>query len=212
MGVAQEIPAINQVVAVNTYRKNSQNLLDDAQLFNTAIAQPINFASGFVYGTEVSLRGQIVEGLTDYLNYSYCIAQGLGLSGGLFTGTIPPTGYQYLDHAQMHTLNVGATYRYQRIWATLEGLFGSGLRTGQNNQFELPHHFTMDATVGYEIRGDSWWNSGLKVSLDVLNIFNNQYPISVANGFNGSHYAPGIQFYGHIVKELLRLAYRSQRF
>src|SRR5208282_6465488 len=65
VGIAQEISAINHVVSVNTYRKNSQNLLDDAQLLNTAIAQPINFADGFVYGTEVSLKGQLMEGLTD---------------------------------------------------------------------------------------------------------------------------------------------------
>lgn len=205
MGIAQEIPAINQVVSVNTYRKNSQNLLDDSQLFNTAISQPINFASGFVYGTEVSIKGQLMEGLTDYLNYSYCIAMGTGLSGGLFTlpvGQLPPGGYQYLDHAQMHTLNAGATYKFNHWWFTAQGLFGSGLRTGQNNIYELPHHFTMDATAGYEFQGHEWWNSGLKVSLDLLNIFNNRYPISVANGFNGSHYAPGFQIYGHIVKEL----------
>ena len=205
VGIAQEIPAINHVISVNTYRKNSQNLLDDSQLLNTAISQPVNFSNGFVYGTEVSIKGQIMDGLTDYLNYSYVIAQGRGLSGGIFTlpvGQSAGGSYQYLDHAQMHTLNAGATYKYKHMWATLQGLFGSGLRTGPSNTLELPHHFTMDATVGYEFHGDSWWNSGLKVSADVLNMFDNRYPISVANGFNGSHYAPGIQFYGHIVKEL----------
>lgn len=200
IGVAQEIPQVSHIVSVNTYRKNSQNLLDDAQLLNTAIAQPINFATGYVYGTEVSIHGQITDEISDYLNYSYCIARGTGLSGGIFTGQ-QPGPEQYLDHAQMHTVNFGATYRHTHYWLTAQGLYGSGLRTGPSNTVELPHHFTMDATVGYDFMGKEWWDSGLKMSLDVLNIFNNRYAISVANGFNGSHYAAGFQVYGHIVKE-----------
>ncbi len=204
VGIAHEFEKINQVVSLTYYRKNAQNLLDDSELFNTAIAQPVNFSDGFVYGTEVSIRGQITEELSNYLNYSYSIAQGEGLSGGLFTlpvGQSVTPGYQYLDHAQMHTLNAGLTFKRKNYWVTLQGFYGSGLRTGDNNSLELPHHFTMDATVGYEFHGAKWWNSGVKVSMDILNMWNNQYPISVANGFNGSHYAAGRFLYFHLVKE-----------
>lgn len=200
VGVAQELP-YNHVVSTTVYYKDARNLLDDSQLFNTAIAQPINFATGYVYGAEVSLRGQFIDDLTHYINYSYSIGKGKGLTGGLFTGITPATDYQFLDHSQTHTLNAGATYRKHHYWLTVQGLFGSGLRTGLNNSLALPGHLTFDATVGYEFHGGEWWSSGLKVSLDVLNMGDNRHPVSVANGFNGSHYAAGRQFYVHLVKE-----------
>lgn len=59
----------------------------------------------------------------------------------------------------------------------------------------------MDTTLGYEFKGDTWW-SRWKASFDVLNIFDNAYPITLANGFNGSHYAPGRQFFVRLTKDL----------
>lgn len=195
-GVTQDL-GFNHVAALTAYAKYAENLLDDAQLFNTAIAQPINFAYGYIYGAELSLKGQLAEGLTDYLNYSYSLGKGKGLGGGLFTGEQGSADFQYLDHQQFHTLNAGVTYRFSDYWVTGQALYGSGLRTGPDNSVELPGHFTLDTTVGYAFPG-----LGLKLSLDVLNIFDNRYPVTIANGLNGSHYAAGRQFIGHLVKEL----------
>jgi outer membrane receptor for ferrienterochelin and colicin len=200
VGVSQGLFG-NQVIAINAYYKGATNMLDDAQLLNTSIAQPYNFAQGYAYGAEASLRGQISDELANYVNYSYEIAEGKGLSGGLFTGIVPSTTYQYLDHMQMHTLNAGLTFTKNGFWATTQALFGSGLRTGLNNSVSLPSHFSMDLTVGYAFTGSNWW-SRFKISADCLNVFNNVYPITVANGFNGSHYAAGREFFVHLVKEL----------
>ena len=65
----------------------------------------------------------------------------------------------------------------------------------------LPAHLTFDTTVGYEFHGDEWY-SRFKVSADVLNIFDNAYPITIANGFNGSHYAAGREIFVRLSKEL----------
>ena len=70
-----------------------------------------------------------------------------------------------------------------------------------NNTSALPAHFTADTTVGYEFQGEEWFTR-FKVSADVLNIFDTVYPISVANGFNGSHYAAGREFFVRMSKEL----------
>lgn len=197
VGVARELPA-EQVIEVNAYYKSSTDMLDDAQLLNTSIAQPYNYATGYAYGLEASVHGNITPEITHYVNYSYEIAKGKGLTGG-FSGLTGSADYQFLDHVQIHTLNAGLTYRKNHFWATSQFLFGSGLRTGEDNSKSLPSHFTMDATVGYEFTGDSWWTQ-FKVSADVLNIFNNVYPVTIANGFNGSHYAAGRTFFVHLVK------------
>jgi outer membrane cobalamin receptor len=82
IGVAQQVGP--QLLTLNTYYKDAVNLLDDTQLLNTAIDEPYNYAKGFVYGTEVSVGGKFLDHFSDFLTYSYEIAQGYGASGGLF--------------------------------------------------------------------------------------------------------------------------------
>ena len=200
IGVAQQI-GDNQVVSVNGYYKNAVNMLDDVQLLNTAVSQPYNFAVGYAYGLEFTIKGEITKELSDFVNYSYEIAKGSGLSGGLFAFPPAPADntYYYLDHVQIHTANMGLTYSNDNFWITGEGLYGSGLRTGDNNSISLPAHFTANATIGYDFK-DKNGNSDWKISADFINIFNDPYAITVANGFNGSHYDPGFVYELHIVK------------
>ena len=203
VGVAHQL-SDSQLVSINLYYKNAKNMLDDAQLLNTSIAQPYNFAKGYAYGAEFSLKGQINESWSNYANYTYEIAKGVGRSGGVFAFPLaqpPPGSYQFLDHVQVHTANTGIGYSKNHLSWTTEALYGSGLRTGPNNSTHLPGHLTFDTTVGYEFHGEDFW-SKWKVSGDILNILDNVYPITVANGFNGSHYAAGRQFFIHLTKTL----------
>ncbi|HVM32303.1 MAG TPA: TonB-dependent receptor [bacterium] len=202
-GIAQQVD--NQLFTLNAYYKYAVNMLDENQLLNTAIAQPFNFASGYAYGIEFSMRGEVAKDWTDFANYSYEIAKGQGISGGIFAfppGTdFEPGVYQFLDHCQIHTANAGLTYNPGDIWVTAEGLFGGGLSTGPDNTLRLPSHFTMDATVGYAFQKDSGL-SGMKASLDVLNLFDNPYTIFIANGYNGNHYENGREFIFRLSKAL----------
>lgn len=202
-GIAQQFLG-TQVAALNVYYKNATNLLDDAQLLNTAIAQPYNYAQGYSAGLEFSVRGKLNEDWSEFANYSYGISQGKGVSGGIFAlkaGEMPGPGYQFLDHVQLHTVSSGLTYAKNNFWGTVQGLYGSGLRTGPANSRNLPGHFTMDFTVGYQFKGKDFW-SNWRTSLDVLNAFDNVYPITIANGFNGSHYAAGREFFIRVSKDL----------
>jgi outer membrane cobalamin receptor len=201
-GLAQQF--WEQVLQVNVYYKNATDMLDDTSLLNTAISQPYNFANGFAYGTEISLGGRIMGGFSDFLNYSNEIAEGQGINGGIFAfpaGTDLGGDYQFLDHVQINTANAGLSWAQGGFWATLSGLYGSGLRTGPNNSGSLPAHATMDATLGYQFKSDNWFGDW-KLSGDLLNIFDDAYPITVANGYNGSHYAPGREWMVHLSKTL----------
>ena len=203
VGVAQQIGEAH-FASINLYYKKGINVIDEEQIVNTSIAQPFNFAQGYAYGAEFSIRGQLSPEWSDYANYSYTIARGRGLSGGFFVFASDPddepgSSYQMLDHIQVHTVNSGLTYTKNNYWAGLQGMFGSGLRTGENNSVSLPGHFVMNATAGYDFRSDSW-AANWKVSADLLNVFNNVYPITIANGYNGSHYAAGRQVFVHLTR------------
>ncbi len=200
-GVAQQVGT--QLFTLNGYYKYATNMLDETQLLNTAISQPYNFATGYAYGVEFSMRGTLDKDWSDFANYSYEIAEGQGISGGLFAfpaGTnFEPGVYQFLDHCQIHTANGGLTYNPGDLWITAEGLYGGGLSTGPNNSLRLPGHFTADLTLGYAFKKDSGL-SDMKASLDVLNVFDNPYTIFIDNGYNGNHYENGREFIFRLAK------------
>ncbi len=201
-GMAQQVS--QQLLSLNTYLKLATNMLDDTQLLNTAIAQPYNFAQGYAYGVEFSVNGKIDNQWSDYFNYSYEIAKGEGISGGFFAfapGTTPPNVYEFLDHCQIHTANVGLTYNPGDIWITGEGLFGGGLSTGPTDNERLPAHATMDATIGYAFQKNSGFD-GTKLSFDVMNIFDDPYVIFLDNGYNGNHYEAGREYIFHLEEKL----------
>ena len=200
-GIAQQLGK-TQVAQLNFYYKDAVNMLDEAQLLNTSLSQPYNYAVGFGYGAELSLKGKLTEDWSQFVNYSYTIAKGKGISGGAWAMNEPVSdSYQFLDHVQVHTANMGVTYAKNFWWWTGQGAYGSGLRTGEEKEISLPSHFTFDTTLGYEFHGDHWW-SKMRVSGDVLNILDNRYPITLGNGFNGSHYAAGRQFFIRLAKYL----------
>ncbi len=200
LGVDQQAGP-SHVVSVTAYYKQATDLLDDAQLLNTALQQPFNWAKGYAYGLELSAHGKLSEHWSDYLNYSYGMAKGNGISGGLFAIPSPPAnGYQVLDHVQRHTASAGVTYNQKSYWWTLIGKYGSGLPTGPDNTLSAPGHYSWDTTVGYEFLSQNWMEH-LKLSVDVLNLFDNRYAIFISNGFNGSYYAAGREFMAHLSKD-----------
>jgi outer membrane receptor protein involved in Fe transport len=202
-GIDQQIGS-QQLATVNVYYKTATNMLDDTQLLNTSIASPYNYQNGYAYGIEYSLKGKINEDFSEYFNYSYEIAKGENISGGTFAinpSTIPANTYLFLDHVQEHTANTGLIFARDQYSVSAQGLFGSGLRTGPNNTNHLPSHFSFDLSAGYEFKGSEWYNN-VKVSGDIFNIFNNTYPITIANGFNGSHYEAGREFFIRLTKQI----------
>ena len=198
VGVAQQL-GDDHLARLTSYYKDATNMLDDQQLLNTSIAQPYNFSHGFAAGVEFSIAGRLGPRWQDFFNYAYEDARGQGVGGGAFTGRDPNAPSQFLDHVQLSTANAGLTYKADAFWSTLQALYGSGLRTGYNNGGALPGHATFDYTIGYGFRGEDG-PSKWRVSADVLNILDNAYPITIANGFNGNHYAAGRQFFVRLAK------------
>ncbi len=190
---------------LNAYLKLATNMLDETQLLNTGIDQPFNYAQGYAQGIEVSLRGKLDKDWSDFANYTYCLAEGEGISGGDFAFTqaeLPPQGvYEPLDHDEIHTVNCGLTYNPGDLWITTTSYYGGGLSSGPALSERLPGHYTQDLTIGYAFKKGSGLN-GLKASLDVINISNNAYVIFINDGYNGNHYENGREFVFRLSQEI----------
>jgi outer membrane receptor for ferrienterochelin and colicin len=194
LGLNQELPH-KQNLGMTLYYREATDWLDDAQLLYTYLSQPINFAFGYAEGAELQLRGPVSERIDYIFNYSYSIAQVRGMTGGLFTGEDFTTGFSNLDTSQYHTVNTSWIWHNEKWAATVQGLYGSGLPTGSNNSVMLPGHLTFDMGASYEIKKPDQRLADWKFSLDILNIFDNPYPITVANGLTGSQYSSGRQYF-----------------
>ena len=187
----------NHVLELNAYGRSMKNVLDEAAIFTSGLSQTFNLATGYAYGTELTFRGSLVPNWSYFANYTYGIAKGQGLSGGLFTGEVGSTEDQFLDHVQIHTVNGGFFYeRGPWNWSGT-GLFGSGLRTGENNSVSLPSHFTCDTSLGYLFKENTLLEK-FKLTADLINVFDNRYPIKIANGYSGSAYAVGRTYLLHL--------------
>ena len=202
-GIAQQVGT--HVVNLNAYYKNATDMLDDTGLLNTSLAAAYNYQTGYAYGVELSEQGQIECELERLCELLLRNRQGRRARAAVCSRCRRERksrrDIMYLDHVQVHTVNSGLTYSNDHVRWTTQALFGSGLRTGPNNSLSMPSHFTMDTTVGYDFHGDTWLTK-VKVSADMLNIFNYAYPITYSNGYNGAHYAAGREYFIHLTKEL----------
>jgi TonB dependent receptor len=164
------------------------NQLDDTAIGSTSLLSNYNFERGRAGGLEGSLDMRVGPWLSGFANISYGFAQGEGISSAKFlfsAADLANTGWQTLDHAQTLTANAGATLRDGRF--TLSGTvgYGSGLRTGPDNNAHVPGHVVTDLSAQYTFLPRAY---PVRVGIDVVNLFDEQYAFRIANGFVGSSY------------------------
>jgi len=197
--------------SLNIFAKSVVNVLDTTQLFNTPIFAVYNNAIGIDHGAEVHL--QYTEPSTDFwlLNGTVSGSYAACISGSEFL--FPPNAQPGVpcvaqlsleDHSQTVDATAAYTHRFggeHKLWfATLQADYGSGFPV----QFEdanislsgtLPAHTTLDLALGRQLTaGQSGQDQGLGLSLQITNLLNHQYPIKVANGFNTTQIANGLQY------------------
>lgn len=193
---------------INIFQKNVVNVLDTTQLLNTPLFAVYNNAIGTNTGGELRLQDRLNNGDSWFLTMTISGSYAGGVSGSTFLfppGTNPPgvpiTSPSLLsleDHSQTGDGTFSYTHRFghARDWfATLQANYGSGFpvafqTANVNLSGTLPAHTTLDLSVGRTVepgRGPQ----GLGVTLNVLNLLNDQYTIKVANGFNTTQIANG---------------------
>jgi len=175
---------------LTAWGKLSTDQLDDVEVGSTNLVSPYNFKRGRAGGLEAGATAVATRWLTAFANVALEKAEGQGIASAKYLfgpDDLANNSWQTLDHVQTWTANAGATAREGGGLLSATTQYGSGLRTGPTNNEHVPGHFTVDLTAGYQFLKTP---GKPLIALDIVNLFDARYAYRIANGFNGSHWAP----------------------
>jgi outer membrane cobalamin receptor len=183
------IPALT--LKLNAWGRLSSDQLDDVGVGSTNLVSPYNFRDGRAAGVEGGAVLVLGSHFTAFGNASLARAEGRGIETAQYLFSpddLANDNWQTLDHVQVWTANAGATVKdgHTRLSSLVE--YGSGLRTGANNNQHVPDHVRVDASLSHQFFAAP---TKPTIAFDVVNLFDAHYAYRIANGFNGSHWAPG---------------------
>ncbi len=191
IGVQQKITR-RITVGLDTYYKQSHNLIDEGQFGAPIILTPFNYAQGKQYGAE--LTGNFTaEGFTAYLNLAYQSAKGKDIDTAQFNFSQDDlnyiaTHYIHLDHEQQVTASGGVSYVWEHTTLSADFLVGSGLRADEElpgggsipNGAHLPYYTQVNLGANHIFHFSE--ASTLTVRLDLINAFDRRYEIRDGTG------------------------------
>jgi outer membrane receptor for ferrienterochelin and colicins len=191
IGVQQKI-AQRLTVGLDTYYKQSHDLIDEGQFGAPIILTPFNYLQGKQYGAE--LTGNFTaEAFSAYLNLAYQSAKGKTIDSAQFN--FPQanldyigTHYIHLDHEQQFTASGGVSYLWLDTRFSGDLLVGTGLRASQilpdgstiPNGAHLPSYTQINLGASHVFHLD---HAGtLTARFDVINAFDKLYEIRNGTG------------------------------
>jgi hypothetical protein len=150
VGVTQNLPLALKA-DIDSYYKKSSQLIDEGQFGPTLIFTPFNYDKGRQYGVEFT-TSLTRENLTAYTNFAYSVAQGISHDSDQFLFApdelaFTKTHYIFLDHDQTFSASWGIAYNYDGWLFTVDGIYGSGLRSGFANTGNQPFYIQFDAGI-----------------------------------------------------------------
>ena len=187
------LPALT--LKLTTWGRLATDQLDDVEVGNTNLVSPYNFRDGRALGVEAGGIVVLSRWLSAFGNMSWETAEGRGIATAqyLFSpADLANNNWQTLDHSQSWTANGGVTIRDGASRISTLFNYGSGLRTGPSNNEHVPDHARVDLTLAHQFSSVALRPT---IALDVINLFDAHYACRIANGFNGTHFAPERSFY-----------------
>jgi hypothetical protein len=190
VGVQQRVsPSIT--VGLDTYYKQSHNLIDEGQFGAPIILTPFNYAQGKQYGAELT-GNYSADGFTTYLNLAYQSAKGKDIDSAQFNFTEAQlsyiaANYIHLDHEQQFTASGGVSYIWDHTTFSGDFLLGSGLRADEElpdgssipNGAHLPYYTQVNLGVSHIFHvGDGT----LTARMDLINALDKVYEIRDGTG------------------------------
>ncbi len=179
-------------VGLDTYYKQSHNLIDEGQFGAPIILTPFNYAYGKQYGAELT-GNYTAEAFSTYLNLAYQTAQGKDIDSAQFNFTQPEleyiaTRYIHLDHEQKFTASGGVSYLWHDTRVSGDLLIGSGLRADEAlpdgnsipNGTHLPEYTQVNFGVSHVFHIDD--AGTLTTRFDIINAFDKIYEIRNGTG------------------------------
>jgi outer membrane receptor protein involved in Fe transport len=191
IGVQQKL-AQRFTVGLDTYYKQSHNLIDEGQFGAPIILTPFNYAQGKQYGAELTAN-YAGENLSAYVNFAYQSAKGKNIDSAQFNFTQAElnyiaTHYIDLDHEQRFTASGGASYLLHDTRFSVDFLVGSGLRADEPlpdgedipNGRHLPYYTQINLGTSHVFHMN---NAGtLTARIDLINAFDKIYEIRDGTG------------------------------
>jgi outer membrane receptor for ferrienterochelin and colicins len=198
LGVQQKItPALT--LGIDTYYKQSADLIDEGQFGAPIILTPFNYRYGKQYGAEFTANYTTAE-FTAYLNLAAQSAKGKEINSAQFNFAPEDlayiaNNYIHLDHEQQKTASGGASYLWHDTRFSADFLWGSGLRadqdlppgvttpyggTGIPNGEHLPYYTQVNTGITHVFRIPG--AGTLTARFDVMNIFDKVYQIRNGTG------------------------------
>ncbi len=174
-------------LGVDTFYRQSSQLLDEGQFGAPIILTPFNYEKGRIYGVELSAsyaRGP----LSAYANFSAQKAQGRNITSSQFSFDPGDLAYIknhfiYLDHDQTYTASAGASYKFDEgTRVGIDALYGSGLRTAGAvpNGNALADYVQVNLALSQKLKLP--YLGALEARLDVINLFDKVYEIRDGSG------------------------------
>ncbi len=181
---------------VDTYYKQSTNLIDEGQFGAPIILTPFNYRHGQQYGAEFTenyTRGHFAG----YLNFATQRARGKAIETAQFNFGADDLAYISdhwisLDHEQQYTASAGASYDWRNTIFSANMLYGSGLRAdlplpdGSSipNGAHLPYYRQVNVGVSHAFPS---WGLGSEgdypmLRFDIINLFDTVYQIRNGTG------------------------------
>jgi outer membrane receptor protein involved in Fe transport len=206
VGATQEIiPGLN--VGIDSYYKKAADLIDEGQFGPALIFETFNYAKGRVWGVEFT-GSYTHEKFYAYNNFAYSVAQGTQVESGQFNFAPDElkyisSHYIFLDHDQTFTNSAGAVYNWRGFAFSIDGIYGSGLRSGFANTGNLPYYIQVDAGITKRVTLPD--NRGvLEFRTAIVNLNDRTYLVRNGTGIGvfADQYGPRRALYGGIKWEL----------
>jgi hypothetical protein len=185
IGVQQKITE-QLTVGLDSYYKQSHNLIDEGQFGAPIILTPFNYTYGKQYGVE--LTGSFTaEDFAAYLNLAWQSARGKNIDSSQFNFSPDDLAYIsshyiHLDHEQRVTASGGASYLWGHTRFSADFLVGSGLRatTTIPNGSHLPYYAQLNLGASHVFHLDD--AGTLTARFDVINVLDKRYEIRDGTG------------------------------
>ena len=191
VGVQQKITR-QFTLGLDTYYKQSHNLIDEGQFGAPIILTPFNYTYGKQYGAEITAN-YTAEGFNAYLNLAFQSAKGKNIDSAQFNFSQDDldyiaTHYIHLDHEQQFTASGGVSYLWNHTTLSADFLEGSGLRasldlpdgTSIPNGDHLPYYTQINLGVAHVFHFTE--SSTLTARVDLINALDRIYQIRNGTG------------------------------
>jgi outer membrane receptor for ferrienterochelin and colicins len=179
-------------LGLDSYYKQSHNLIDEGQFGAPIILAPFNYTYGKQYGVELT-SSYTLQDFTAYLNLAWQSARGKNIDSAQFNFGADDLAYIaeryiHLDHEQRVTASGGASYSWGHTRFSADFLVGSGLRADLQlpdgssfpNGAHLPYYAQINLGASHVFHLDG--AGTLTTRFDVINVLDTRYEIRDGTG------------------------------